>query len=171
VPTFPDHIQQTSHNLAFLTATTELGTDMFYDWQITICFYCAVHAVNAHLATHGHQFRRHRDVDNCLNPEIEGNDCALTQEGYIAYTALRKLSRRSRYLVNEKNLDSNSASISHEKHFRKALFHLDTLFVELGKVIGRQHFPRTTVYITGSPHTNNYQFFSIQRREITENAV
>ena len=42
---------------------------------------------------------------------------------------LQSLSRRSRYLVNEKddNLESKQAFLTYDIHFAKALRHLDTL--------------------------------------------
>ncbi len=51
----------------------------------------------------------------------------LPQDIYISYMTLQSLSRRSRYLVNEKddNLKEQKAFLIFEKHLAKSLRHLE----------------------------------------------
>ena len=126
MPQFKDHIKQAQHNLKFLEDINAGSYDCI-DWQVTVCFYTALHLVNAHLSHFNLQYRRHESVKNALNPEKQVSLTKLPEDEYIAYMTLQNLSRRSRYLVNEKNVGLNQASITHEKHLGKALRHLDKL--------------------------------------------
>ncbi len=124
---FEDHISQAKRNLSFLEQVNE-QLQGYYDWQVTTCFYAALHFVNAHLATQGLQYRKHKDVKDVLNPYTL-SPVKLPEDEYSAYVALQSLSRKARYLVNEKdnNLGSDKAFLTYEKHFGKALKHLNTL--------------------------------------------
>jgi hypothetical protein len=128
---FDEHIQQANKNLHFLEYINKCESE-FCDWHVTGCFYCAVHLVNAHLSLHNMQYRKHVDVKDALNPKNQtslSSGTALPDNEYLAYTKLQSLSRRSRYLVNEKdgNLSSTTASLTYEVHLKKALRHLHTL--------------------------------------------
>ncbi len=85
--------------------------------------------VNAHLATFNLQYRSHTDVKQALNPEKLVSLSKLPPDEYVAYTALQMLSRRSRYLVNEKDgrIGAVAAAYTNEKHLAKAIRHLDRL--------------------------------------------
>lgn len=85
--------------------------------------------INAHLTTFELQYRKHVDVKNALNPERELSISKLPEDEYVAYTALQMLSRRSRYLVNEKDgkIGSEMAALTYETHLAKAIKHLDCL--------------------------------------------
>jgi uncharacterized protein (UPF0332 family) len=127
---YEDHILQAERNLRFLGSINNSIQDC-YDWQVTVCFYTALHFVNAHLSKFGLQYRKHKDVSYALNFANATSPAKLPEEEYIAYTALQSLSRRSRYLVNEKdnNLGSAQAFFTYDKHLAKALQHLNTLLV------------------------------------------
>ena len=100
----------------------------FYDWQVTVCFYSCLHFVNAHLSAYNLQYRKHKDVKDALNP-YSFSPAKLPEEEYTSYISLQSLSRRSRYLVNEKdgNLKNNNAFFTYDKHLQKSLKHLDKL--------------------------------------------
>lgn len=100
-----------------------------YDWQVTVCFYTALHLVNAHLSQYNLQYRKHKDVNYALNFANATSPARLPEDEYLAYTALQSLSRRSRYLVNEKdnNLSSAQAFLTYDKHFARSLRHLNKL--------------------------------------------
>jgi hypothetical protein len=128
---FDEHIQQAKHNLRFLEFANPSGS-IYYDWQVTICFYTALHLVNAHLSLFNMQYRKHVDVKDALNPKNAqsiATGSALPDNEYLAYMKLQSLSRRSRYLVNEKdgNIASQQAFITHDIHLNKSLKHLNTL--------------------------------------------
>lgn len=129
MPQYNQHIQQAKQNMLFLEYVNSNG-NAFYDWQVTTCFYVAVHLVNAHLSLHHMQYRKHVDVKDALNPlSKKSSATALPNNEYLAYTKLQSLSRRSRYLVNEKdgNLATDTAFLTFEVHLSKALKHLNTL--------------------------------------------
>lgn len=127
---YEDHIQQAERNLRFLGAINNSVQDC-YDWQVTVCFYTALHFVNAHLSKFGLQYRKHKDVNYALNFSNATSPAKLPEDEYIAYTALQSLSRRSRYLVNEKDnkLGSDQAYLTYDKHLAKALRHLNKLLL------------------------------------------
>ncbi len=128
MPSFDDHISQTEHNLRILSEINQkIGNSL--DWQVTCCFYAALHLVNAHLTKFSLQFRTHDDVKENINPYNKLAIAKLELEPYQSYIALQNLSRRSRYLVNSKdrNLTSNNAASIFEKHQAKAFRHLNIL--------------------------------------------
>jgi hypothetical protein len=125
---FNDHIIQVKRNLAFLQQINQEVPDCC-DWQVTVCFYTSLHLVNAHLSKFSLQYRKHSDVNYALNFANRTSPGKLPEEEYLAYTSLQSLSRRSRYLVSEKdgNLSSDKAFLIFEVHLAKALRHLDKL--------------------------------------------
>ncbi len=131
MPQFNEHIHQAERNLQFLGIVNASAVD-FFDWQVTVCFYTSLHWVNAHLSLFNMQYRKHVDVKDALNPQNPQsvrNGSALPPNEYLAYTKLQSLSRRSRYLVNEKdgNLGKTQAFLTYDIHLNKSLKHLNTL--------------------------------------------
>jgi hypothetical protein len=61
-----DHLRQATRNLKFLENINQLVTDSM-DWQVTACFYTALHLINAHLANFGMQYKTHHDVKMCIS--------------------------------------------------------------------------------------------------------
>jgi hypothetical protein len=112
----------------FLARINETISDS-YDWQVTVCFYTALHLVNAHLAQNQMQFRRHTDVKHALNPENRTSTTKVAEDTYTAYIALQSLSRRARYLVEERDnrINQDQPAWMYEKHLAKSLRHLDTI--------------------------------------------
>ena len=127
MPNYKDHIFQARHNLSFLEEIDKL-TD-FPDWKVTVCFYTSLHLINSHLAQFNIQYRKHTDVKNAINPYNLASPTKLPEDEYIAYEALRSLSRRSRYLINEKDnkLKGIQPHFTYDKHYAKAIRHLDKL--------------------------------------------
>lgn len=125
---FSDHVTQSKKNLAFLSSINQNVADCS-DWQVTVCFYTSLHLVNAHLANFEMQYRKHIDVKHALNPVNQLSLAKLPEDIYVSYMALQSLSRRARYLVEEKdtNLKSSVAFLIYDKHLSKALRHLDKI--------------------------------------------
>ncbi len=125
---FSDHLAQSKKNLAFLSSINQNVANCT-DWQVTVCFYTSLHLVNAHLAKFEMQYRKHTDVKNALNPLNALSVAKLPEDIYVSYMILQSLSRRARYLVEEKdtNLKSNAAFLIYDKHLSKALRHLDKI--------------------------------------------
>jgi uncharacterized protein (UPF0332 family) len=127
---FTDYVQQAKNNFVFLE-NLNCNIPNKYDWEVTVCFYVAVHIVNAHLSNHGYEYRSHSEVNHALNPHNVLSIGKLPADIYASYIALLNLSRRSRYLVNDNTSNSTTtprtASFTYEKHFAKAVRHLDKI--------------------------------------------
>ena len=126
--TFEEHILQANRNLLFLESINNNINDCI-DWQVTVCFYTSLHFINAHLSKFGLQYRKHVDVKEALNPCNELSISKLPEDEYIAYATLQMLSRRSRYLVNEKDgkIGAANAFLTYDIHLAKSIKHLDCL--------------------------------------------
>lgn len=124
---FNDYIAQAKSNLAFLNHVDSNIPD-FWDWKVTTVFYTAVHLMNAHLKrTLGYTYRTHKEVEFALNFANTTSLGKVDQNTYVAYSSLSKLSRRSRYIVHEKDPSVSSACLTYDRHFIKAIGHLNTL--------------------------------------------
>lgn len=134
VALFDEHIAQAKSNLKFLE-TVNQNVKNYFDWQVTVCFYTALHLVNAHLTKHSLQYRQHKDVNHALNPEVLTSISKLPLPEYEAYIGLQRLSRRSRYLVNEKdgNLRSDNGFFTYDVHLGRAIRNLDKLIIYFDK--------------------------------------
>jgi len=129
LPRENDHISQVKHNLEFLS-NISTNTPNCVDWQVTCCFYCALHLVNAYLASKGLQYRKHVDVYDVINPYKAANVHKLPEDIFVSYKALDNLSRRSRYLVNPSDRSSFSSDRAHctySRHLAKAIRHLNAI--------------------------------------------
>lgn len=127
---FDDHITQAKRNIEFLGSVNKTYTS-YWDWQTTIAYYTAVHLVNAHIASKANlHYRTHEEVSIVLNPFNKLSPCALPEGIYTAYINLQWLSRRSRYLINDKRGGNDAdAFFTSDRHFSKAIRHLDILLV------------------------------------------
>lgn len=129
--TFEEHIAQARRNLDFLEQIN-LRCNNHWDWQVTACFYVAVHLANAHIAQKSNMhYRSHSDVKNALNPENSLSVMKFQEAEYIAYVKLMNLSRRARYLCHDvpSNLDGSKAYMTFDVHLKKAVKNLDKLLV------------------------------------------
>lgn len=128
MPLFEEHIAQAKRNLEFLSQSS-INVPSYWDWQVTITFYVSVHLVNAHLASKGHFYKTHKEVETIINPFDKNsvvNGLALNEDSYAAYKTLSNLSRISRYLYNPESAN-NKAEITKCKHILKALKNLSVL--------------------------------------------
>ena len=128
---FNDHIDQAKKNIEFLQGINANLND-FWDWQVTCCFYIAVHLVNAHLAKKANlHYRSHEEVANAINPYNVLSITKLAEPVYLCYEKLRGLSRRSRYLTHEKakQKDDEFYHPTVDKHLAKALYKLDEIMI------------------------------------------
>lgn len=124
-----DHINQAKRNFKFLESINSSDADCL-DWQVTVCFYTALHLINAHLANFGMKYITHHDVNEAINPLNPLSPTRISVDAYSAYKALSNLSRRSRYLVviNGNKVDMAApAAMTYGKHQAKALRHLHTV--------------------------------------------
>lgn len=160
---FNDHLTQACRNLQFLQCING-DVSNCEDWQVTVCFYTALHLVNAHLAHYGMQYRTHNDVKNAINPEASLSITKIPEDEYAAYVSLQMLSRRSRYLVNEKdgNLSSNAPALTYSKHLAKAMRHLDRLIVFFNSTY-KQTIPAIKIHCIDLRLTGDLTYLQVYR--------
>jgi hypothetical protein len=160
--TFEEHITHATKNLHFLTETN-LKNQSFWDWQVTVSFYVAVHMVNAHLAIKGGlHYRTHEDVKNALNPYNDLAICRIEESVYLAYTKLEMLSRRARYLCHEnKDNKSDSLHFTHDRHFAKAIRNLDKILDHFKKMYTLS-FPAPHIFCQDLSNSEELKIFKVQ---------
>lgn len=125
MPLFKDHLEKALSNREFLAVINE-HSPKHYDWQVTVCFYTALHFVSAYASNFGLQYRSHSEIRHAINPANKSAASPLTWDAYIAYIALMSLSRRSRYLVLEGQTKNDPATqFTDKKHVTEAIRHLD----------------------------------------------
>lgn len=125
---FSEHISQAKRNLKYLKESNS-KIEGCWDWQVTVCFYVAVHLINAHLAKKADlHYRSHSAVENAINPYNQLSTTKLDDNTFLSYRKLRNFSRRSRYMINDKEEDSSTQAFqTYDKHFCKSVHHLDVL--------------------------------------------
>lgn len=127
---FDEHIVHSKRNLEYLSNINEFINER-WDWQVTVCFYSALHLVNAHIAKKtGRNYLSHTQVEEVLNPFNPLSLGKIDEKTFLSYTKLSHLSRRSRYLLNENYVKSDpihTACLTHSVHFKKAIYHLDVV--------------------------------------------
>ncbi len=123
---YNSHITQANKNLTFLQQISHTEN---YEWQVTVCFYVAVHLINAHIAQKANlHYRTHNQVEHAINPHNVLSVSKLTEPDFLAYSKLHNLSRRARYLIHDDmdNLTSTEC-FTYSKHLAKSLKNLDIL--------------------------------------------
>lgn len=139
MPSFDAHLSQAKSNLTFLEHVNHTLPEQ-RDWQVTVCFYVAVHLANAYLADKEHQhYQTHGKRDLALNPFNGAAQHSWPEDEYYAYEDLSALSRRSRYLCSEADNRGdrnvrNQAFLTHEKHLLEALRNLDLVMTHFENV-------------------------------------
>lgn len=130
--TFNEHIQQAKNNINFLS---EISTNIqnCWDWQVTVCFYSALHLINSHIVKKTNSnYLTHSRVEGIINPFNQLSVARLDENTYTSYIKLFQLSRRSRYLLSENfkkagKIDVQNASMTYSKHLKKAVHHLEVI--------------------------------------------
>lgn len=124
---FDEHIARANSNLAFFQTVNSTGN--FFDWQATVCFYCAVHLVNSRIAKEANlHYRSHEDVKHAISPYNSTSVCKIDEKTNTAYIALEKIARRARYLCNDASSNEQErAFLTYDKHVAKAVRHLNTI--------------------------------------------
>ena len=161
LPQFNDHILQAKSNFSFLGVINKSAPN-HYDWQVTVCFYTALHLVNAHLSKFNQQYRNHKDVNYALSPYNVASPMKIPENVYTSYEALFSLSRRARYLINMKddNLGSDTPFFTNERHLSKSIRHLELLFDYFDTLYGIG-FTKIPLKCTLVTNKNAFRFFDI----------
>ena len=124
---FNEYITQAKSNISFLDRVDN-SIPEYWDWKVTTAFYVAVHLMNAHLKQSlGFTYRTHKEVENAINFANPTSMGRVDQDVYVAYSIISKLSRRSRYIVHEKDPRTEVVCLTYDRHFKKSLVYLNTL--------------------------------------------
>ena len=160
---FQEHINQAKKNLNFLSNTNTFINNS-WDWQVTTCFYVAVHLVNAHIAKKIDQhYRSHEQVNDALNPFKTLSPTKISESHFLSYKKLQGLSRRSRYLCSDDTSNHDAgAFLTYDKHLAKALKHLESVlqFIHLEYGVNFPVSHIDCIEIKGK----SFQFFKYQSR-------
>jgi hypothetical protein len=130
--TYAEHITQGKSNLVFLTEVNKNNPEN-WDWQVTVCFYAALHFISAHVVFKtGKNYLSHSSINDAINPTTQLSVAKLDEKTYLAYTKLYQLSRRARYLINENSKHNigreiQTCNLTHSIHFKRAINHLETV--------------------------------------------
>jgi hypothetical protein len=138
VANYSEHLSQANKNILILEKVNQFIPES-WDWQVTIAYYSGLHLANAHIAhTINQHYRTHGRVGEALNPYTITNPSKFEEDAYVSYLTLQNLSRRSRYLINDKDAsnDAERAHFTSEKHLAKAVRNLETILVFFSKVYG-----------------------------------
>jgi hypothetical protein len=127
VATFQEHLQQAKRNLNFLSNIHRNVPDSI-DWQVTTCFYSALHLLNAYLAQEADlHYISHKETEHALNFENKLSVVKLSENDFLTYQKLRNLSRRSRYLCTEYGVTAKGVQLTGEKQLANSVICLDKL--------------------------------------------
>lgn len=161
---FKEHIDHSVKNVHFLSQINTTIDDS-WDWQVTVCFYTALHLINAHIVKKTNSnYLSHNKVEEIINPFNQLSVAKLNEEVYMSYIKLFQLSRRSRYLLNEnfkksEKVDIHNANFTYGKHFRKAIHHLDIIITFINSSYDEQ-FPKVNIKCIDLKGLN-FGFFSV----------
>lgn len=135
---FDNHLQQAKNNLIFLKDINDKSK--YFDWQVTACFYTAVHLIDAHLAKCADlHYRTHEETKLAINPDNKLTLCKIEEQVYDIYVSLEKLSRRARYLCNENGQHEKvKPFLTYEKHVSRAISRLNSIMEYFNKTYGTQ---------------------------------
>lgn len=95
-----EHIEHFKRNEKFLKVITEASPDAYFDWHVTVCFYCALHLVRAFLVSKGVlDSNSHHHTLSCIDPKEENRPIGGVSLPNLhrPYLHLYLLSRNSRY--------------------------------------------------------------------------
>lgn len=142
---FQAHFDQAKKNLAVLSEINNKIANS-WDWQVTTCYYIAVHLVNGHLAAVANMhYSSHEKVKNALFNDM--SPAKIEERVYLPYVKLENLSRRARYLC--KDTDSKDEAVkqpdqtflTYDVHLKKALVQVDLLIEYFSQRYGQQFAP------------------------------
>lgn len=141
---FLAHVAQAKSNLDFLVSLNHIPNK--WDWKVTASFYVAVHLMNAYLAERANMhYRTHKQVEDAIAPTANIEVMRVDGDTFASYMALKNLSRRSRYICNSDGSDMEQAQITVDKHFKKALHHLDVLLTWFSKTYSGVSFDKMSI--------------------------
>jgi hypothetical protein len=97
---FSDHILQAEHNLAYLRQIIHQLHPRNLSWEVTVCYYVAVHLVNAHIESQLKvSYQSHDRIKKALFYDRHSS-ARISKQAFDTYNQLTRLSRIARYLFD-----------------------------------------------------------------------
>lgn len=153
MPTCKRHWERLTHDLDMLGKLSK--SNLSIEWQITILFYIAVHAVDALLADgeNPQHPNTHDTRDSYIN--YEGHFKKLNEDEYESYRALYSLSIKARYMSAPKQVDYTKVT---QADLFKALCKADFLLGAISKKLGRTINP-VQIHCSNIANPSHLTFF------------
>jgi hypothetical protein len=107
---FNRHLLRVQENVEFLKQIRTLQPRN-WDWEVTVCYYVAVHLVNAHLAKSNLHPITHDETKKIINPQGVFDNQRLPEKVYEEFMFLTNQSRVSRYMYHPRHKDPLQASV------------------------------------------------------------
>lgn len=112
VAQFEDHVHRAKKNLEVLGVLNRYS-HVDYSWQVTLCFYTAVHLINSHLSyVAGETFNTHVSTLNRIDPGSPLNIHAVSHTAYKAYLRLHNRSCEAAIYVTWMMVERSSGIIT-----------------------------------------------------------
>lgn len=93
-----NHLLQSEHNEQFHLKLQEFFPSSFFDWKITVLFYCAIHYLKAlAVASKADIGDTHFDIERSVNPDRTTATMRISRTAWINYKRLYHYSRNARY--------------------------------------------------------------------------
>jgi hypothetical protein len=116
------HLEKAIHNLKVLQHL-EIHNSPYRDWQVTVCFYVALHLTRLHLWDKiGQGYESHQTAEHALEPTNLLSLARMEPKPFADYMKLSMLSRKARYLF-----DGGVPCSINEKSYCDSLRFLDSV--------------------------------------------
>lgn len=139
------------------------NVDNCIDWQVTLCFYVAVHLMKSHLAHNFIDSTNHEDlkhhISGCHTMRVAG--VQIPDAVSYSYSDLENLSRKARYLfpAGGNTMGQNRSPVFTENELVRALVYLDEILVWYSTKYGVS-ISATSVVTRAFPCTNTFTHFN-----------
>lgn len=177
---FEDHVHRAKSNLEVLAVLNRYA-HLDYSWQVTLCFYTAVHLINSHLLySAGETFKTHVSTLDRIDPGSAMNVNAVSLTAFKAYLRLHNRSREARYLC--KVNDSGHVVRNHQgvvrmkhRHLIQCVSDLDAVLIDFTSrypdaVTRSTGFVRQDLYLNGRLGTAKRFFQDIGPIDVMQSA-
>lgn len=94
-----NHLKQAKHNQELLSEMETVFPQQFFDWKMTICFYIAIHYLQALADSKNIEIgQSHYDIELNINPNSNNNPkMRITRGAWEEYRRLFRYSQTARY--------------------------------------------------------------------------
>lgn len=165
---FHSHIEKAKSNLRILKEINAKVNNSL-DWQITVCFYTALHVIDAYLANESDlHYNTHKEVDLAINPYNQLSTTKIEFDIYKHYQKLFNLSRMSRYMCSNnhetRKSDNGLTHVVNDKDLKKAIVSLNIILSHFDKKYSLE-FPITELLCREFGSNHQLDYFLINKNQ------